>query len=263
MPVAITAALYGSSLPQSVQITITGLSGVDLVNVYREAPNAPRALVRGGVEVEPVADALLLVDVAGELGRPLVYVVETYVGSAVATQVSAAPVTIPDPGRHVLSNSLTGEAVLVQVVADQDERENATRGTLLQPIGRARPIPVYDVRESDRGVLRVYMDAAASADLVDLLADGRPVVSRHPFNGDDLPGQEVLYITSAKRARRSRAGDRVWELEFQVVDLQDPRQPTSLVDLADLAAYWPGTLADIAADHTTLLGLAQDDLGAA
>ena len=261
--VAITAALYGSSLPQAVQVTVTGLTGVDLVNVYREAPNAPRALVRGGVEVEPATDALLLVDVAGELGRPLVYVVETFTGSTVAAQVSAAPVTIPDPGRHVLSDSLTGEAVLVQVVADQDERETSSRGSLLQPIGRARPIPVYDVRESDKGTLRVYCDASTTADLVDLLADGRPVVSRHPFNGDDLPGMEVLYVTSAKRARRSRAGDRVWELEYQVVDLQDPRLPTSLVTLADLAAYWPGTLADVAADHTTLLGLAQDDLGAA
>jgi hypothetical protein len=262
--VAITAVLYGNQVPPAVQVTVTGLTGADLVNVYREAPNAPRALVRGGVEVEPTDDALLLVDVAGEVGRPLVYVAETYTGSAVATQVSAAPVTIPDPGKHVLSNSLTGEAVLVDLVADPDERETPTRGVLLQPIGSARPVPVYDTPGSDVGTLRLYTDdAATTAALVALLADGRPLVSRHPWDGTDVPGQEVLYFTGRKRARRSRAGDRVWELEFQVVDLQDPRLATSLVDLADLAAYWPGTLADVAADHTTLLGLAQDDLGAA
>lgn len=263
---AISAALYGSQVPPAVQITVSGLTGVDLVNVWRQAPGGAPALVRGGVEVVPTSDALLLVDVAPELGRPLTYYVETFVGAAVATQVSAAPITVPDPGRHVLSDSLDGTAVLVDVISDQDERENATRGALLRPVGRARPVAVYDVRESDAGVLRVYADQETTAALVDLLADGRPLVSRHPFHACDIPAQEVLYFTGVKRARRSTAGDRITELEFVVVDLPDPTLATSLVDLADLAAAYPSppdTLADIAADYPTLLSLAQDDLGAA
>lgn len=260
----ITAELYGTATPRAVLVTVQGLTGVDRVNVYREAPSTARQLVRGGIDVTPSGDALLLVDVEAELGRPLIYVAETYTGSTVAAQVSAAPVTVPDPGRHVLSNPLTGAAVLVDLVATPDERTQEARGSVLRPRGTARPVAITDVREDDTGALQVYTrDRAETAELVTLLASALPVVSRHPYDGCDVAGVEVLYVSTATRARRSRAGDRVWELAYAVTDSPAPTVPVALVSLQDLATAYTGrTLADLAADHATLLDVARDDFGA-
>jgi hypothetical protein len=55
----------------------------------------------------------------------------------------------------------------------------------------------------------------------------------------------------------------VWALPFVVVDPPDPTLPVTLVDLADVAAYYTGgTLATLAVDFPgTLLDVARHDFG--
>jgi hypothetical protein len=267
MAVAITATLYGSQTPQAVLVTVTGLSAADNVNVWREPPSSARRIVRGGLDLDDPPDTLLLVDVEPELGRPLIYVADYLpTGGSARVEVSAAPVTVPDldGGRHhVLSDPYSGDAVIVDVLYDDDERVQAGRLSIMQAQGSAYPIAVTDVRTVDTGNLSAFTrDRAETLQLVDLLSDGRPIVSRHSNDGCDIPAGEVLVILDASRSRRTRQGDRRWSLPFQVVDTPDPTLVLTLTTLADLAAVYTGlTLADLASDYATLLQLAQDDLG--
>jgi hypothetical protein len=246
---------------------VTGLSGADLVNVIREPPGSEARTVRGGLDVVPTSDTLLLVDVEPELGRPLVYVASYLpTGVGVPVEVSAAPLTVPEPvGRHhVLSDPFTGEPLLVDVTYDDDQRIQASRSSLLQAQGQRYPVAITDVRTADSGQLSVYTrDRAESLQLVELLADGRPVVSRHINDGCDIAALEILAVGDATRSRRTRDGDRRWSLPFQVIDTPDPTLVLSLVTLQDLADVYVGqTLNTIATDYPgTLLSIAQDDLG--
>lgn len=258
MPVAITASLFGSSTPQLVQIVVTGLTGATAVNVWAEPPAAPARIVRGGLDVDPTSDALVLTDPMPELGRPIIYVVEWTAGG-VRQQLSASPVTVPDPGRHVLSDPFTGEAVLVDVVLDDDERTNAWKGSTLWPVGSTKGVAIVDGRTADSGSLTVYApNRADTAELVELLATGTPVVSRHPNDGCDIDALEVLSVGDVTRRRRSRMGDRVLVLPYSLAEQPDPTLVLAVVTLADLAAYYEpsGTLADLDADTTTLLDIA-------
>lgn len=268
MPVAIETDLYGSLNPPAVVVTVSDLvdAAVDILNVYREAPNTERKLVRGGYLYEPVSDALVIVDLEAEVGRPLIYVVEYWSGGQdLPFEESADAITVPDPGRHILSDSFTGVPVLVDLIATNDEREQTVPASVLRPIGRRRPIALYDVRGDDTGELVVYTrDLSEGRALLELLESGAPIVSRHPFDGCDVPGSEVLFFPTAVRARRSKAGDRTWTMPFVVVDTPDPRLAVSLVTLADLDTFYDGeTLADIALDFPTLVDIAQSDLGTA
>jgi hypothetical protein len=268
MAVVITSQLYGGQTPPAVLVTVTGLSAADLVNVTREPPGSAPRQVRGGLNVvPPPGGTLLLVDVEAELGRPLVYVASYLpTGLGVPVEVSAAPLTVPEPAdrHHVLSDPFTGEPLLVDVTYDDDARTQVSRSSLLQAQGQAFPVAITDVRTADSGSLSIYTrDRAETLQLVDLLADGRPVVSRHVNDGCDIPAMEILAVGDATRSRRTRDGDRRWSLPFQVIDTPDPTLVLSLVTLQDLADVYVGqTLNTIATDFPgTLLDLAQDDLG--
>lgn len=263
MVVAVTAGLYGSDTPPRVLVTVTGLTGVERVDVWREPPGEPRSMVRGGIEVTPTGDTLLLVDPEPEVGRPLVYVAQT-VDEGVVAQTSAAPITVPDPGRHILSNPLTGASVLVDLVATPDGRTNDVPGSALRPNGSPLAVVIHDVRGADEGEWVVHTRSRAeSLDLVDLLADGGPIVSRHPNDGCDVVGREVGWIPRSARNRFNRLGARMWPLPFITVGMPYPTIPSPRPTLADLATYVPDTLADIAEAWDTLLQLSQDDLGTA
>lgn len=257
MAVAITAQLYGSTVPELVQLAVTGLTGMTSVSVWAEPPSSPRRIVRGGYDVDPASDALVLVDPMPELGRPIVYVVE-WTDAGVRHQLSSTPVTVTDPGRHVLSDPYSGEAVLVDVIADADERTNDQQGSVLYPVGSPYGVAIVDGRDADAGQLNVYADPASVGELVELLATGAPVVSRHPNDGCDIPALEVLNVSQVSRRRRSRAGDRIVSLPFRVVAQPDPREAVASVTLAELADYYEptGTLLDLSADHATLLSVA-------
>lgn len=260
----ISAQLYGGGTVASVLVTVTGLAGVDRVNVWREPPAAPREPVAGGLDVIPTSDTLVLLDVVPELGRPLIYVVEESSGSSTVVETSAAPIVVPNPGRHVLSDPVTGSAVLVDVIATEDARTTDAGGAVLRPVGRRRPVILTGTRSDDQGELVAYTrDRAEAAALDELLDRVTTVASRHPFDGCDVPGLELLSIPIVTRARRTREGDRIFTLPFYVVDLPAIGTARQLVTLADLAAqYEPaGTLTDLSDDYATLLQVAQDDLG--
>jgi hypothetical protein len=237
---------------------------------YVDAGTAPAAWQAGDtldaddVEVVDVSGVVVVQDVEPPVGRPLVYVAEVTAADGTTRQVSAGTLTVPDPGRHVLSDPATGSGVLVDVVADEDTRTTELRASTLHPAGRARPVVLVDTRSSDVGVLTAYTrDAAETTALLALLAAGAPVTSRPTVATPDLPPVETLALTGVTRARRTRAGDRVWALPFVVVDPPDPTLPVTLVDLSDVAAYYTGaTLATLAVDFPgTLLDVARFDFG--
>lgn len=258
MPVAITAELIGAQDPQLVQVVVTGLTGATDVNVWAEPPNSPRRIIRGGLGVDPTSDALVLVDPIPELGRPLVYVVE-WTASGTRSQLSAAPVTVPDPGRHVLTDPYTGQSVLVDVLLTPDERVNELSGSTLYPVGSPVGVAITDLRRADSGQLEVLVTAGSVAEFLEVTGSGRVLASRHPADGCDVAALEVINVRAVTRSRRTRAGDRVAVMPFDVVAQPDPSTPYQASTLGDVAAWYgtSGTLADLHADHASLLDVAR------
>lgn len=267
MPAAIDADLFGATAPEPVSVAVTGLATTDRVAVYREVAGERRALVRGATGLATPSGALVVLDVEAPFGRAVVYVAEVTPTSGAVYSVTAAPVVVTDPGRHVFSDPFTGRGVFADVVATTDERSTPLRASVLYPAGRARPVALVDARQDDTGELVVHTrNAVETAALRALLDDGMPVVSREA-PGRDLPGSEVLLLTDVNRSRRTTAGDRLWTLTFVVVDSPDLQTVVVLTDLGDLATYYTGeTLQDLATDYpapATLLDLARADLGTA
>lgn len=256
----IDATLFGSTTPPLVQVTVNGLTGLTDVTVWAEPPASPRRVVRGGAQQDPTSDALVLYDTAPELGVPIIYVVE-YTSGSTRSQLSAAAVTVPDPGRHVLSDPYTGRAVLVDLVLTDDEQDETVRGTVLYPQGVRRGVALVDVRSAPSGQLVAY--TASPAEVLDLLSSGLPIVSRHPADGCDVAPNDVIYVQTLTHRRRSRAGDRFITLAYESVVQPDPRLSVSPVTLADIDAWYApsGTLADLDADYATLLDIARADWG--
>lgn len=260
MPVAIATALIESASPELVQVVVTGLTGATNVSVWAEPPSSPPRIIRGGLDVDPAGDTLVLVDPIPELGRPVVYVVE-WTAAGVRSQLSSAAVTVPDPGRHVLSDPFTGESVLVDVVLTDDERTNALSGSTLYPTGSELGVAITDGRRADAGVLQLIVPRTDVPALLALLDDSSVIASRHPNHACDIAALEVLAVKDVSRSRYNRAGDRLVLLPFDVVAQPDPSTPYVAFTLADIAAYYgtTGTLGDIADDLPTLLAIATKD----
>lgn len=268
MAVVITAEIWGAGTPRAVLVTVTGLVGVTSFNLYRQAAGEAQERLRGGYSVTPTGNAYVVADVTPPLGRPIIYTVETFAGgNPVGAQVSAAPVTVPDvPGFHVLSNPVTGDSVLVQLVADDDARTNDISASTFHPSGRSDAVVVYDVRQDDAGQLTLYTPSRQAAlALVDLLASGAPLASRHPNDGCDVAAVEYLWFGATGRKRRTRPGDRLHTLPFVTVANPDPDITPNLVSLRDIANYYgpAGNLRDIAGGAGgTLLDIARGTYGA-
>lgn len=264
MTVAIGATVFGATPDRpTVELSVTGLTVGDVVNITRQASGEPPYRVRGAVDVVATSSTVIVLDTAPSLGRVLTYSVT--VGGVFKASANVTVSTFT--GNHLLTDVATGEGVPVQIIADTDSRTQAARYNALQPVGAAFPVVLYDTRSPDQGVLPVYTpDRATTLALRDLLAAGRPLVSRHRNDTCDIASIEYVYPLDVSRDRFTRNGARMWAFPFIAIDVPDPKNAVVLVTLQDIADYFPsgGTLLDIAnrfGSLGTLLDIALDPWG--
>ena len=264
MSPSITVQVRAETDPATVDITITGLDGVTIFTVRAQPPGEPPTPVRGAIATTPTSSAMIIPDLAPPLNRPTVYTLAYLTASEPTTpvEISAPAVTVPftpdGDAHHVITDPYTGLTVVCMLLSDDDERTQSANYSALRPIGSANPVVIFDARQSDTGTLSLYTRTRAETlALVDLLAPGRPIISRHDNDACDVAAIEHLYPGDAVRNRRTRRGDRIWAIDFLAISPPDPQLVTGLVTLYDLSVHVPGTLADIAAAWDTLLHLAQ------
>lgn len=257
-------------------VTSGSVSLIDAVTATAGEPNlSSLSLVREVDEIRsPVRGAqgipndpdMVVIDNEAPFGKPIRYIyIKTYAdGSTVETVSNVVELTTDLPW---ISHPITGVGVQA-TITEWTDLTYAARQTIVAVAGRARPIAISDVRlapSSDLTLLTKTRDALT--ELRGLLALGDVLLIRPAC--DAVEG-DYLAIGDVTETRVNPTGDgagsdwrRLIKLEAQAVDIPDTAIPAIGDTLADLAAYVPTTLADLATAfgaNATLLTIAQTDV---
>lgn len=237
------------------------------ISLWREVEGI-RYPVRGAQDLPPANDALVFNDNEAPFGKPVTYVlVKTYTdGTTAEVSSDAVELTTVLPW---ISHPITGVGVTA-TITDWPELNYAARQTLVAVAGRSRPIAISDRRIAASSELVMLTKTRTTLmDLRALLGTGDTLLVRPPCEAVE---GDYLAIGDVSEARIKPNGEgagsdwrRLVTMAAQVVDAPDTTIPAVGDTLADLAAYAPGTLAELAdafGAGATLLTIAETNLAA-
>jgi hypothetical protein len=227
--------------PQPVQIVVDALTeGTDYVVVGRTGDGQTWP-VPGGVGTA-TGEQIILVDNRSPWGTPITYVL-TADG---ATRVSRT-VTVAFDGK-CLMQSLDGRVRVEFVWRDNALPRELEQNAATFPVpGRPRPPARFAPGGDGGGALDIRTDATNTRLLQALLLTGRPIVVRTDGTVRDWPAVELLLPLRASnqlwggvtRPNDTRT-DRVWSLEYVLVDDPEPSTPLSVWTWDDFDAAMAG-----------------------
>jgi len=273
MAVATTATAVTSQYPPRALISITGMTAGQMVDLYRVGPDGKMTRVRGGHLDATDTDSLVVTDNEAPFGVPVFWRTRINKNSPAFFDRDSDPLTLTLPvnslrGQRecVISDAITGQAAEVVVMAWPSKRYEAN-STLYRVGGKNRIISgpgqvgqfTSDVRlrtfsRTGEVNLQNLINTATSAilQLRRSVSDG--TLDECYFS---VLGFEVERISQDRTDPRrdfvlSIAETDGWPFKFEGTGW-------TLQDLAD--AYTGQTLADLNADYSTLLQVAQADLG--
>lgn len=229
--------------------------------VSDESFNQP---VRGTVGID-VADPLVIVDREAPFGAPVQYVVSWVRTDLTLGTVMSDPVFLSADYPR-LSDPFTGE--YVDCTVETWPQVAWSYGTVVMDVhgtGVAPPAPVVisGPQQAGQSTLGIRFDAhnvGGPARLRSLLANGRVILLRAPC--PTVEGYFAVQSLAELRVTQDPADPRR-RVQLDVVHVGPPDTflAATLPTLADLAAFEPGTLADLAGDFATLRDIAVADLG--
>jgi hypothetical protein len=175
------------------------------------------------------------VDGYAPLGRDVLYRVTDATGATAEPPI----MNVPDPGAPVLSHATDPTRWQLVAVADQLPNEWAARSVWFDVLDRRDPfVATAPLRLRNGDVVLYLPDLAARGPLLDLLADGVPLLLRSPCTAavDDV----VMLVTGVREELAvpdRKAGARLVTLTYQAVtrDL-GPYLPDPTWTWADLVA---------------------------
>lgn len=207
----ITAALVGGGSPQRVQLIVDAtpdgelwtLTGSDGTHTWS---------VPGGAGVGD-GDQLTLTDNRGPGNRAIVY---TFASASVTE--SSDPIVIPFDGDFVLQ-SLNGQRSLTVGLlrGSLDVALEVSQGRFRIP-GRPRPVVRYAATGDLEGTFSLLVSTAQSAEFLDLLASGEPLLYRSGAVIFDLPPVGVFAYGNPSAVGYQPSGLRVWTMPYVLVD---------------------------------------------
>lgn len=236
---ALAATLVGTVLPQTVQLAATGLTVGQTYEITGHVDGFDWA-VRGGRGVA-TATQVVIGDAATPLGAPITYRLATPSGV-----VAAAPVTVDEPDvTKLVLQSLDGKHVVTAVgLGDGIPRKSAPQVALYQVAGRRSPVVVNGPSILDSGSWTLLTSPLETAALDGALATGQPLVLRLRPGVRDLAPVEFVVVTGAFRTLDGNTSDRVWSIDYQVIDDPDPDTVVGRATWADVTAVYAAIAAD-------------------
>lgn len=240
---------------------------ISTVSLMREVDGV-RSPVRGAQNIAAPGSDLVITDHEAPFGKSVTYVfVKSYTDGTTGETVSA-PVVLTT-ARPWISHPITGVGVTA-TITEWSELAYAARRNVIAVAGRSRPIAISDRRLAPTS--QVTMLTKTRSDLLalrTLLGLGDVLLVRPVC--DAVEG-DYLSIGDVTEARVKPTGDgagsdwrRLVSMDAQAVDIPDTSIPAVGDTLADLNAYVPTTLADIATAfgaNATLLTIAQTNVRA-
>lgn len=258
MSVAISVQEF-SLFPPRAQISITGLTAGDDVQLFRVVDGASTA-VRGGALADASDPSFVVVDGELPFGVPVEY--EAIVNTTDVYTSSAETYVLPG-AKPILSDAITGDASQFVIVA-WDEKAYDLRATVIKTGGR-NVVVTGDLGQFE-GQIEIFFEAYSSTEQFRALlagaTEGVLQLRRHDpaYEGVDC----YVSVLDARERRYSQDGTdgrRTWVLSVAETETWSAGLSASAFTLQDLADRYAGlTLADLADDFATLLELAQADL---
>lgn len=246
--------------PNRVLISADRLEVGQVVSVTRTvAGSTVRTAVRGGDDVAVTSDALVLVDAEAPQGVLLTYrltVDNVDYGSASLTLTLAG-------GRVALSDSISGNAAEVVILAWPEKR--VERSSSVFPVG-GRNIVVSGLSSGFTSTVDLFVETDASKNnVLDLLRNATSgILQLRSDQSATSDGADCYFAaTSWNESRYSQDGTderRIISVDVVETGPWGPGFSVPGFTLQDLADSYPNeTLADLAADYTTLLSIALGD----
>lgn len=252
----VIAATVQDVYPPRVLVSVTGLTLGDAVDVYRVVSNE-RTLVRAGSELDVTDPAFIRVDAELPYGTPVSYL--AVVNNT--TEYATTPTTynLPVANRDVLTDAITGASAEALRMA-QEEWTYSPNISVYRAGGRV-VVQSGDVGGYQSTIQFVVFSKSSEENLTALLTSSTQRVIQLR---DSLGEADYICVLDWRKRRFSQ--DRTDERRIFVCDVQQVSGWAAALEarsftLGDIAAYYgvSGTLADIAADHTSLLSIAQGD----
>lgn len=240
---------------------------ISTVSLMREVDGV-RSPVRGAQNIAAPGSDLVVTDNEAPFGKSVTYVfVKSYVDGTTGETVSA-PVELTT-ALPWISHPITGEGVTA-TITEWTELAYAARRTVIAVAGRSRPIAISDRRLAPTSQLTMLTKTRSDLlALRSLLALGDVLLVRPVC--DAVEG-DYLSIGDVTETRAKPTGDgagsdwrRLITMDAQSVDIPDTSIPAVGDTLADLNAYVPTTLADLATAFgtgSTVLTIAETNLRA-
>lgn len=258
-------AVGSLALIDSVTAT-AGEPDIQSVSLVREVDGV-RTPVRGGQSAPTSTSSdLVLIDNEAPFNKDVRYVfIKTYTdGTSSETVSNLVELTTELPW---ISHPITGVGVSL-TIAEWTDLAYSARQTIVAVAGRARPIAISDRRLAPSSELSMLTKTRADLlALRNLLSLGDVLLVRPVC--DAVEG-DYLAIGDVTESRVKPTGDgaggdwrRLVNMSCQSVDLPDTSIPAVGDTLADLNAYVPTTLADLATAfgaNATLLTIAETNL---
>lgn len=229
----ITANLIGGSSPQMVQVVVDA-TPVGVPWTLTGSIDGWTWGVPGGAGIGD-GGQISLADNRAPGNRPVVY---TF--TAGATKQSAAPLVVPFAGDFVLQ-SLTGARSLnVGLLKGSLGTTLRSRQARFDVAGRRRPAVRYDVTGDVEGAFQLLVSVGQSADFLDMLASGEPLVYRLGAEVMDLDPVGVITYGDLSSIPYQAIGQRLWSLPYALIE--DPYLDVRLGAFSwdDFEAAWAG-----------------------
>jgi hypothetical protein len=248
-----------SLFPPRAQISITGLTAGDDVQLYRLVDGAATA-VRGGALADASDPSFVVVDGELPFGVPVTY---QAVVNTTDTYTSSAETYVLPGAKPILSDAITGAASQFVIVAWPDKAYDL-RATVIKAGGR-NVVVTGDVGQFE-GQIEIFFDAYSSSELfLEVLRGATEGVLQLRRHDPDYDGVDCyVSVLDAREQRYSQDGTdgrRTWVVSVAETEPWSSGLEASAFTLQDLADRYAGlTLADVADDFATLLELAQADL---
>jgi len=238
--VALAATLVGSSDPQKVILSITGMTTGASWSIA--ASTAGASWTVPGAQGVSNGSTVTLVDDRCPTNQTVNWAL-TVNGAIAAT----ATLTVPCGSPMVLT-SLDGATVAaIDLASGELPRTGSPRVAVVRPAGRGSGIPFSDIAGGDSWKWDLEVDGPNSALLDAMLGTGKPLVMRSSPGYGDLSGTVILQPTAWDSSLLSPLSRwRTWHLSAEEIDEPEP-------STAQVAFSW---------DYIDALGLTWDQFDA-
>lgn len=234
MAIEVSAVLAGVTIPQTVQIEVTGLEVGDGVTIEGEL-GSDTWVVRGAEDVSALGAQVLRRDNLTPVNTEF-----TYTATVNGVQYTSNPITVPYSHDYVLTTLDGKEVVDLLWVNNGDPIDINVDQHFSQVPGRSTAVVRYAPAGGESGQWQFLTESAASSRaLHKMIASSAPLILRSTGLIRDFPAVRIVALSQASRTLVGAKGEnRLWDTAWREVSDPFATVPVTAWTLEDFSTVW-------------------------